>query len=158
MNRQDKQNAIHLLDLAKARLDKSGWEYSATWEGFTLSAHSAGGSSWRPDPLAGTVDKINREKPTQDELKAWAIVRKLPDVQFDSLFIWHCVKDKIKPKTENRYRLGDLLGLLTWKYYTPISIEHGCRFSKDPWQESCSLAMETLADNYFKVFPEIRVA
>lgn len=154
MKQEDKNNAIQILDLAKIRLDKAGWEFSATWEGFSMSAHSYSGGSWRPDPLAAKLDKINRERPSQLELNAWHQVRKLESVEFDCAFVWHCVKDKINPRTQQRYRVGDLLALLTVKYYSSFSVVHGSRFIRDIWSTVNLISLEKLSSNYFKVFPK----
>lgn len=157
MKNEDRKNVSKLLSLAKARLDKSGFEHEAIWEGFCVSAHSnrkSSGGSWRPDPLANKTDRIRRhDKPCELERKAWRIVRELPDVQFDCLFVWFAIKDQIKPSTQDRYRLGDLLSVLTWKYYTAITIEHGHRFDRGAWNDTCKLAMENLSGKYYKVFP-----
>lgn len=156
MNKSDKQRAVYILDLAVSRLDKAGWEHAATWEGFSLSSSQKSGGSWRPDPLARKVDKINRERPSEFETRAWRLVRELPDDQFDSVFVWHCVKNKTKPGTQNRYRLNDLLALLTWKYYSRLSIIHGCHFDKTVWQKTQEEAMQSLADKFHKVVPPSR--
>lgn len=153
MKQQDRRNANLILDLAKARLEKAGFEDRAIWEGFSLSAHSQGGSGWRPDPLARKIDKIQRDRPDNKELTAWHIVRSLSDMEFDCVFIWHCIRSQFKPGTQERYRICDLLAVLTYKYYSNVSITHGHSFPNDAWGKTYSEALQQIADKYEKVYP-----
>lgn len=153
MKRQDRSNANVILDLAKSRLDKAGFEEWAIWEGFSVSAHGEGGSSWRPDPLARKIDKIHKDRPTDKELKAWHIVRNLSGMEFDCVFVWHCVKSQVKPGTQNRYRVDDLLTVLTYKYYSAVPISHGHEFPNDQWHKTYLIGLQQIADKYEKVFP-----
>lgn len=151
MNRVEQQNAEHIMALAKSCLAKLDWEHEKTWEGFCLSAHQAGGRSWRPDPIAGKVDRIHRERIEPLEAKAWKLVSALPDVQFDCAFVWYLIKDQVKPNTQNRYRLSDLLAVLTWKYFSKISVQCGHSFQKDIWKSLQTQALQGLAANYGKL-------
>lgn len=151
MNQDQQKKAFKLLDLAKARLDKSGVEHEQIWKGFSLSAQSSGGKTWRPDPLANKVGKMLRA--SKVELKAWEIVSSLPSDQFDCVFIWHCVKRQWNPAKQKPYTVGDMLAQLTYKYYSQLSIDHGCRFAKPVWHKTQEAALIALADRYCEVFP-----
>ena len=147
MKRSDIDIAKDIEALALTYLEAREERNNILWAGGSIDGKSIlGGKGRKPETLGHRVDRMRRTYITREMLNAYRVVSSLDDVEYMCAIGWLMIKNRTKPKTENRYRLCDLLLCLSVYFKTS--------FTREMWVEIRKNARQKMVEKAQYVWPD----